>query len=96
MSLRPFITGTWETDDHVLGAVFDLVMFGLPDDYYQQYPLKIMNMTRAEVVQAAKILVKPDHVVWVIVGDRSKIEPSLRELDIADFHYMDADGNIIE
>ena len=90
------LPGTWETDDHVLGAVFDLVMFGLPDDYYQQYPLKIMNMTRAEVVQAAKILVKPDHVVWVIVGDRSKIEPSLRELDIADFHYMDADGNIIE
>jgi zinc protease len=90
------LPGSWETDDNVLDSVFDLVMFGLPDDYYQKYPSEIMHMTQSEVDQSANTLVKPNHVVWVVVGDRDQIESSLRELGIAEFHVMDADGKILE
>jgi hypothetical protein len=31
----------------------------------------------------------------VVVGDRAKIEPKIRELGFAEIHVIDGDGNII-
>ena len=39
--------------------------------------------------------VQPDHLVWVIVGDRARIEPALRELNLGEIHLVDADGNAV-
>ncbi|MBN1781855.1 insulinase family protein [bacterium] len=89
------LPGTWETIGSVAGSVGDIVRFGMPDDYYQKYPAKVKNMTLNDVAGSAKTLVKPGHVVWVVVGDRSQIEAPLRELNCPT-HIMDADGNILE
>jgi hypothetical protein len=35
-------------------------------------------------------------MVWVVVGDRSKIEEGIRVLDYGDIILMDADGNVLE
>jgi zinc protease len=32
-------------------------------------------------------------VVWVVVGDRAKIEASIRELRLGELKFLDADGN---
>jgi zinc protease len=37
--------------------------------------------------------VAPDHLVWVIVGDRAKIEQGLRDLNLGEIHLIDTDGN---
>ena len=42
---------------------------------------------------AASRTVLPDHLVWVIVGDRARIESGLRSLDLGELHLVDADGN---
>jgi zinc protease len=34
-------------------------------------------------------------MVWVVVGDLSKIEAGIRELNLGEIHYIDADGNPI-
>jgi zinc protease len=34
--------------------------------------------------------------VWVVVGDREKIEQGIRELDIGPMYEIDADGNVIQ
>jgi zinc protease len=73
--------------------VLDLVQFELPDDYYQTYAKKILALGIPEVTDAAKTAVNPDNVVWVIVGDRAKIETSIRELGLGDLKFLDADGN---
>lgn len=44
-----------------------------------------------DVGDAAKII-RPDQAVWVIVGDRAKIEPGVRELNLGPITVIDADG----
>ena len=44
------------------------------------------------VQAAAKQIVKPDALTWVIVGDLSKIEAGVRALDLGAVQVVDADG----
>ena len=41
-------------------------------------------------------LLRPDQLVWVVVGDRDVIEPAIRELGYDDIRFLDADGNPVE
>jgi zinc protease len=92
-SMTLSLPGSRETLDGVGYSVLDLVQFELPDDYYQTYAKKILALGTPEVTDAAKTAVNPDNVVWVIVGDRAKIETSIRELGLGDLKFLDADGN---
>lgn len=89
------LPGSWETMSRVGGAIAELIRFGLPDDYYETYAEKVMALELSEVSQAAGLVVDPDQLIWVVVGDRSKIEPGLRELDFAEIRLLDAEGNIV-
>ena len=42
--------------------------------------------------QAAQDYIDTDKVIWVVVGDRQKIEPALRELGFEEIRFIDADG----
>jgi zinc protease len=42
---------------------------------------------------AAKEIIHPQNIVWLVVGDREKIEPGLRELGFGEIALVDADGN---
>jgi predicted Zn-dependent peptidase len=86
------LPGSWETIGQVAGSVEEIVQYNLPDDYYQQYPAKIANMTVQEVRQAAAQAVKPASLVWVVVGEKAKIDDSIKALGLP-VTYMDADGN---
>jgi zinc protease len=79
----------------VSGSVVSLVNYGLPDDYYATYPDKVRGLTLADISSAAKKVIHPDNLVWVIVGDRSKVEAGIRELGYGDFRMLDANGNVI-
>jgi len=91
MTLR--LPGSRETVDGVGSSVLDQVQFGLPDDYYQTYAAKIRALGTPDVTDAAKTAVNPDNVVWVVVGDRAKIEASIRALGLGELKFLDADGN---
>jgi zinc protease len=45
------------------------------------------------LAKAAKTVVHPDNLIWVIVGDRAKIESGIRELNFGDRQIIDTDGN---
>jgi zinc protease len=92
-SMTLSLPGSRETVNEVGFSVLDLVQFGLPDDYYQTYAAKIRTLGIPEVTDAAKTAVNPDNVVWVVVGDRAKIEASIRELGLGELKFLDADGN---
>ena len=86
------LPGTWETQGSVAGSLTEIVSFGLPDDYWQTYADKIRALTRDNLEAAAKTVVQPDHLVWVVVGDRAKIEAGVRELNFGEVSFLDADG----
>jgi zinc protease len=93
MTLR--LPGSRETVDGLGNSVLDQVQFGLPDDYYQTYGAKIKALGIPEVSGAAKTVVNPDNVVWIVVGDRAKIEAPIRSLGLGELKFLDADGNPI-
>lgn len=91
-SLTLTLAGSWETMDAVAGSIDELVAFGLDDRYFDTYAEKIRAQTTASVTAAAREVVQPDHLVWIFVGDRAKIEAPLRELDLGEIRFVDADG----
>ncbi len=92
-SLTLTLPGSWETMGALAGSIDDIVTFGLDDRYFDTYADNIRKQTVETVTAAARNTVQPDHLVWIIVGDRAKIEAPLRELQLGEFHLLDADGN---
>jgi zinc protease len=86
------LPGTWETMDAISRALGNIVTFGLDDRYYDSYGDKVRSQTAATVGAAAKAVIHPDNLVWVVVGDRSKIEAGIRELNLGEVKFIDADG----
>jgi len=89
------LPGQWETMAAVQGSLSEMVQYGLPDDYFQKYPARVRQLTMDDVAKAAGKTVHPENVQWVVVGDRAKIEPKIRELGFTEVHLIDADGNVI-
>jgi zinc protease len=94
-SLTLTLPGSWETMAAVAGSVEELVAFGLSDRYFDTYAEKVRAQTAASVTAAARETVQPGHLVWVIVGDRARIEPAVRALGLGEIHLVDADGKAV-
>ncbi len=90
------LPGSWETNNAVLFAISDMVRYGLPDDYWAKYPAEVKALDRPKVDAAAKEVINADGLIWVVVGDRAKIEAGIRELNLGKVSIMDADGNVVQ
>jgi zinc protease len=86
------LPGRWETGAAVLRDIGEIVDFDLPDDYWDTYAGSVRNLTTAQLEGAAEEVIKPANMIWVVVGDRSKIEKSIRELEIGEIELLDTDG----
>ncbi|HEU4525723.1 MAG TPA: insulinase family protein, partial [Gemmatimonadales bacterium] len=89
------LPGSWETMGAVAGSLSDIVTFGLEDRYFDTYGDRIRAQDVGTVTAAAKAVIHPDRLVWVVVGDRSKIEAGIRELKLGEIRFIDADGKPI-
>ena len=87
------LPGSWETISAVANSIGEIVRFDLPDDYYATYPKKVHALAISDLAKAANDVVRPDNLVWVVVGDRAKIETEIRDLGWGDIQLLDADGN---
>ena len=88
--------GQWETNNAVAGSIMEMITYGLPDNYFQTYPQKVRDLSLAGVSKAAKDVLRPDNIVWIVVGDRAKIEEAIRKLGFASINLIDADGNPVK
>jgi zinc protease len=56
----------------------------------------VRNVQLSDTAAAAKKVIHPDNVVWVVVGDRAKIEAGIRELGYGDIRLIDTEGNPVQ
>ena len=54
------------------------------------------GLTEAQLSDAAKKFVHPDEVVWIVIGDLSKIEKGIGELGFGEVIKLDADGQPVK
>ena len=91
-SLTLTLPGSWETMAALAGSIGNIVTFGLDDRYYDTFADKVRAQTVQSVTAVAGEVLHPDQLVWVVVGDRSKVEPGLRELKLGEIKLIDTDG----
>ena len=84
------LPGKWETASAVSAALSEIERFGLPDDYWNTYAEELRSLTLEDIQQAAEDVIKPDSLVWVVVGDRVKIEDKIRQLGYTDIKILDS------
>jgi zinc protease len=81
-SKRAIVAGfalSLEDPSQLLDYAITQKIYGLPADYWDTYPAKIMNITAEQVQRVAKKYVVPDAMQIVAVGDASKIKPVLEK-----------------
>jgi zinc protease len=88
--------GRWETSAAITTDLTQIVQFGLDDRYWDTYDDAVRATTIPDVVESATAVVSPDDVVWVVVGDREKIEPGIRQLGWGPVVILDASGRVVE
>ncbi len=85
----------FQSFDQIAGQIATLVTFNLPEDNLQRYVPSVTAVDANATAEVAKKYIHPDALLYVIVGDVSKIEPGLRELNIGEISYLDSEGNPI-
>ncbi len=76
------LPGSFETSGDVLGSLPASARYGRPWDYPATLKDKYESLTVADVKAAADKVVHPESLIWVIVGDREKIEAGVRSLNL--------------
>jgi zinc protease len=86
------LPGRWETGREVAASLGEIAAFGLPLDFFEKYPGEVQALTVSSLNSAARRLVRPDRIVWVVVGDLARIEAGVRSLGLGPVRRIDADG----
>ncbi len=89
------LPGRVETVSGVAGMFQSILVYGLPEDYWDTYVTEANRLTEAQVHAAAEKLVKPDALTWLVVGDLEKIEEKVRALGLGEVQVLGAEGNVL-
>jgi zinc protease len=86
------LAGRFETISALEAAAIAQLNLNLPADYWANYSKNLRSLNETQLDAAAKKFVRPDEIVWIVIGDLSKIETGIRELNIGEVVRLDADG----
>ncbi|MBC7685977.1 MAG: insulinase family protein [Bdellovibrionales bacterium] len=84
--------GRFETIGALERAAITSANLGLPEDYWQRYSGNLKGLSAAQLNTAAGKFVRPDELVWLVIGDLAKIEKGIRGLNWGDVVVLAADG----
>jgi zinc protease len=85
---------TLENPAALLQNHIDSYQYKLPPNYWDTYPSRIEAVTAADIQRVAKKYWALERLQIVAVGDRAKVEPTLKKL--GDVKVYDADGKPIQ
>jgi zinc protease len=83
----------YETTDAIASALTNLVVYGLPADYYDRYRANVRTVTAIDVLTAARSHLHPSRLQIVVVGDPETIQRPLTELAVGPVTVYDDDGH---
>jgi len=86
------LPGRFDTLDALERAAIDIVSLGYPDDYYANYAKNVRALDEKALADAARVFIRPDEIVWLVVGDLGKVEAGIRELKLGEVIRLDASG----
>ena len=82
--------GSFETTSDMAGQLVDLVVYGLPESFFNDYVPRIQAVRPADIQRAATQYIVPNRMVVIVTGDLSKIEAPIKKADIAPVTVLNA------
>ena len=89
------LPGRYETAGAVLASMLDSATYGLPLDYPSGLAERYEALSLSDLQEETKI-VRPESMLWLVVGDLSKIRDQIEALDIARIETWDANGDTVK
>lgn len=83
--------GSFETTTDMAGHLIDLVVYGLPESFFNEYVQKTEAVTAADVQRVAREHIRPDRVIVVVAGDLATIEQPVRAAKLGPVTVVSAD-----
>jgi zinc protease len=80
----------FQTYSGIASQMGSMVTFDLPEDEWNTYVNRVNAIDMNLATKAASDHIYPDALLIVIVGDREKIEPGIRELNLGEIEYLSA------
>jgi zinc protease len=86
------LPGQFETTNATAAAMANIFLYKRPLTYYATLPDAYRAVTAQDVERVAKSDIHPNHTIIVAVGDRTKIETPLKDLNLAPIELVDPTG----
>jgi zinc protease len=86
------LSGRWETNAAVLGALAEIVDYGLPADFWDTYAKRLNDLSLEQVTEAGKSTIDPSALTIVVIGDRERVEEGLAAIGAGTIRLIDVDG----
>ena len=90
------LPGQFETTAVEAAAMQSIFLYNRPLDYFATLPEKYRAVTAADVERVAKEDLHPDQLVVVEAGDRTKIEPGLKDAKLGTVDVYDINGKKLD
>ena len=91
-SLSYSLPGAFESSANAVNNFSNVFIYDLGLDYYSRYAEQVNAVTADQALSVAKKYLVPANMVVVAVGDRAKIEPQLRKLNLGRIEVRDTEG----
>jgi zinc protease len=75
----------------IAGRLSELVIYDLPDDYFNNYVPHILAVTKEDVHRVAKKYIDPEKMAIVIAGDQKQIESGIKALNLGPIRNLTID-----
>ena len=81
----------FETIADLSAHIEDMIVYKLPENYFERYVPDIQAVTAADVQKAAATYIQPDRFAVVVAGDRKTIESGIRALKLGEVQIITVD-----
>lgn len=90
--LQTQLPGDFETPSDIASRLVPIALYDLPLDFYNGFAQRVAAVTQAEVQRVAQQYIDPSRLAIVVVGDRARIEPGIRALEMGEVELRDITG----
>ena len=89
------LPGRFESANALLHYIMDNAVRGRDHKYAETLPEKYQALNPELLLKTAQDFLTPDALTWIVVGDLSKIEQKIRDLNLGKVEIIDAEGNVL-
>jgi zinc protease len=94
-ALTNSLAGAFDSSANAVNNFSNVFTYDLGLDYYTRYAEQVNAVTSDQTLGVAKKYLVPEGFIVIAVGDRAKIEPELRKLNLGAIEIRDAEGKPI-